>query len=60
LGLTAVLQPVFAAFAPGVIIHFSARGMVRIGLAALAVAILAGALPAWRVMRVDPTTVFSS
>ena len=58
--LAAVLQPVFAAYAPGVIIHFSAGSMVRVGFAALLVAILAGAWPAWRVLRVDPTLVFSS
>ena len=58
-GLAGVLQPIFAAYAPGVIIHFSTGSMVRTGIAALVVAILAGLWPAWRVLRVDPTLVFS-
>jgi putative ABC transport system permease protein len=60
LGLAAALQPIFNAWAPGIIIHFSLSGMARVGLTALAVAALAGVLPAWRVARVDPTVVFSS
>jgi putative ABC transport system permease protein len=60
LGLAAILQPVFGVFSPGVVIHFSTSSMARIGVAALAVALIAGAVPAWRVLRVDPTLVFSS
>jgi ABC-type antimicrobial peptide transport system permease subunit len=59
-GLAAVLQPVFARYAPGVIIHFTLASTARIGVAALVVSIVAGTLPAWRVLRVDPTLVFSS
>ena len=58
--LAAVLQPVFGAWAPGVIIHFSITSAARIGAAAVVVAIVAGLPPAWRVLRVDPTLVFSS
>jgi putative ABC transport system permease protein len=60
LGLAAVLQPIFTAYSPGIIIHFSAASFARVGVAALAVALVAGVLPAWRVLRVDPTLVFSS
>jgi putative ABC transport system permease protein len=58
--LAALLQPVFARYAPGVIIHFSLASMARIGVAAVIVSMVAGMLPAWRVLRVDPTLVFSS
>jgi putative ABC transport system permease protein len=59
-GLAAILQPIFNAWAPGIIIHFTAASMGRVGVAAAAVAALAGLLPAWRVSRVDPSKVFSS
>ncbi len=58
--LSLFLQPLFATYTPGVIIHFSLAGALRIGAAALVVSILAGFPSAWRVTRVDPILVFSS
>jgi putative ABC transport system permease protein len=58
--LAAALQPIFGAYTPGVIIHFSFAGAVRLGAAALVVAIIAALPSAWRVLRVDPTLVFAS
>ena len=58
--LAAVLQPIFRAYTPGVIIHFSFASAVRLGVPTLVVSILAGLPPAWRVLRVDPTLVFSA
>ena len=58
--LAALLNPIFRVYVPGVIIHFSVASALRLGAAAVVVAVFAGLLPAWRVMRVDPTLVFSS
>jgi ABC-type lipoprotein release transport system permease subunit len=58
--LAAILNPIFRVYVPGVIIHFSVASAARLGVAALVVSLLAGLLPAWRVMRLDPTLVFSS
>jgi ABC-type antimicrobial peptide transport system permease subunit len=56
----AVLQPIFTAWAPGIIIHFAPASLARFGAVALVVALIAGAWPCWRVLRLDPTLVFSS
>jgi ABC-type lipoprotein release transport system permease subunit len=58
--LAAALQPVLTALSPGIIIHFSAAVMARMGLAALAVALLSAAWPALRVLRIDPAVAFSA
>jgi ABC-type lipoprotein release transport system permease subunit len=54
------LNPIFRVNVPGVIIHFSVASAARLAIAAVVVSLLAGLLPAWRVLRLDPTLVFSS
>jgi putative ABC transport system permease protein len=58
--LAAILDPIFRGYVPGVIIHFSAASAGRLAAAAILVSIVAGLMPAWRVVRLDPTQVFSS
>ena len=56
----AVLQPIFSAWAPGIIIHFAPASLARLGAVALVVAVISGVWPSWRVLRLDPSLVFSS
>jgi putative ABC transport system permease protein len=58
--LAVIIQPIFLRWAPGSVIHFALPSMLRVGAAALLVAVVGGLLPAWRVLRVDPTLVFLS
>ncbi len=53
------LEPLLAVAVPDVAIHFTAPSVLRLGLVTLLIACAAAIVPARRVTRVDPATVFS-
>ena len=53
-----VLDVALSAWVPEVAVHFTPASAAQAGVLALVTALIAGAAPAWQILRVDPALVF--
>ena len=57
-GLSYALRPLVGSLMPEIALLYVADNLARVAVAAIAISVVSSILPAWRIARVDPATVF--